>query len=293
MSIQSEILQPTKSLSQPSLSAELRAFWGVARKEWIIFRRYPSWIVGMFIWPVIFPAVYIFTARALAGPNGGGMAIFTRAAGTTDYLGYIAIGTIVWMWQNVVLWNVGFALRDEQMRGTLESNWLSPTWRYSFLLGASMTQLVTMCLFLTVSALEFWLFFGVRYHGNPLLVILVILAAIPSIYGLGIAFASLVVTAKEAHAFVFLVRGLVMIFCGITYPLSVLPGWMQSVARWLPQTYVIDAMRKAALGGATFQMLLPDLAALMVFGAAWLCIGYVLFGIMERQARKTGSIGHY
>ena len=84
-----------------------------------------------------------------------------------------------------------------------------------------------------------------------------------------------------------------MIFCGITYPLSVLPGWMQSVARWLPQTYVIDAMRKAALGGATFQMLLPDLAALMVFGAAWLCIGYVLFGIMERQARKIGSIGHY
>jgi ABC-2 type transport system permease protein len=216
MSIQTEVLRPIKSLGQPSATAGLRAFWGVARKEWTIFRRYPSWIVAMFIWPVIFPAVYIFTARALAGPNGGGMVIFNRATGTADYLGYIAIGTIVWMWQNVVLWNVGFALRDEQMRGTLESNWLSPTWRYSFLLGSSMTQLVMMCLFLTISALEFWLFFGVRYHGNPLLVILVILAAIPSIYGLGIAFASLVVTAKEAHAFVFLVRGIVMIFCGIT-----------------------------------------------------------------------------
>ena len=126
-------------------------------------------------------------ARALAGPNGGGMVIFNQATGTPDYLGYIAIGTTVWMWQNVVLWNVGFALRDEQLRGTLESNWLSPTWRYSFLLGSSMTQLVTMCLFLAVSALEFWLFFGVRYHGNLGLALLVILAAIPSIYGLGIA----------------------------------------------------------------------------------------------------------
>jgi ABC-2 type transport system permease protein len=275
------------------MAAELRAFWSVARKEWTIFRRYPSWILGLLIWPVIFPAVYIFTARALAGPNGGGMVIFNRATGTPDYLGYIAIGTIVWMWQNGVLWNVGFALRDEQLRGTLESNWLSPTWRYSFLLGSSMTQLAVMCLFLAISALEFWLFFGVRYHGNPLLVILVILAAIPSIYGLGIAFASLVVTAKEAHTFVFLVRGLIMIFCGITYPLSVLPAWMQSVSRWLPQTYVIDGMRKAALGGATFGILLPDLAALVVFGAAWLLIGYLLFGLMERQARRTGSIGHY
>lgn len=281
------------SLSKPSFGGGVRAFWGVARKEWIIFRRYPSWVVALLIWPIIFPAVYIFTARALAGPSGGGMLIFNQATGTTDYLGYIAIGTTVWMWQNVVLWGLGFSLRDEQMRGTLESNWLSPTWRYSFMLGASMTQLVTMFLFLAISAIEFWLFFGVRYHGNPLLVLLVILAAIPSIYGLGIAFASLVVTAKEAHAFVFLVRGLVMIFCGITYPLSVLPGWMQAVARWLPQTYVIDGMRKAALGGASLGMLLPDLAALALFGAAWLLIGFLLFSLMERRARQSGAIGQY
>ena len=293
MSVEVKELPVIKNLSKPSFTAEVRAFWSVVRKEWIIFRRYPSWIIALFIWPIIFPAVYVFTANALAGPNGAGMAIFKNAAGTTDYLGYIAIGTTVWMWQNVVLWAVGFALRNEQLRGTLESNWLTPTWRYNFMLGASVTQLVTMCVFLIVSALEFWLFFGVRYQGNPLLVFLVVLVAIPSIYGLGIAFASLVVTAKEANTFVFLVRGLVMIFCGITYPLSVMPAWMQGVARWLPQTYVIAAMREAALGGATFAELAPDLLVLLGFGAIWLLIGYLMFSIMERQARRTGSIGHY
>ena len=59
-----------------------------------------------------------------------------------------------------------------------------------------------------------------RFNGNPLLVLLIILVSIPSIYGLGMAFASLVITAKEAQNFVFLVRGLVMIFCGITFPVS-------------------------------------------------------------------------
>ena len=59
-----------------------------------------------------------------------------------------------------------------------------------------------------------------RFNGNPLLVVLVILASMPSIYGLGMAFASLVITAKEAQNFVFLVRGLVMIFCGITFPVT-------------------------------------------------------------------------
>ncbi len=57
---------------------------------------------------------YILSSQALAGPNSGGLLIFQRNAGTTDVVGYIAIGTIIWMWQNVVLWNVGFALREEQ-----------------------------------------------------------------------------------------------------------------------------------------------------------------------------------
>lgn len=280
-------------LVRPGLRAQLRALGAVVRREWIIFVRYPSWILALFIWPVIFPMAYILSARALAGPDGSGLALFTQAAGTQDYLGFIAIGTTVWMWQNVVLWSVGLILRNEQLRGTLETNWLSPTWRFSFLLGSSVTQLVTMLIFLAMAMLEFGLFFGVRLNGSPLLVLLVLAAAIPSIYGLSFAFASLVITLKEANAFVFLVRGLVMIFCGITFPVSLLPGWMQGVSRWLPQTYVIQGMRKAILSGADLKALVPELVPLFWFGLLWLSLGYGLFIWMERRARQTGAIGQY
>jgi ABC-2 type transport system permease protein len=281
------------SLSRPGFAAELGALRAVIRKEWTIFRRYPSWIVALFVWPVIFPMAYILSGRALAGPDGSGLALFERAAGTPDFLGFIAVGTTIWMWQNVVLWNVGFSLRNEQLRGTLESNWLSPTWRFSYLLGSGFVQMLTMLLFIAVAAFEFTVFFGVRLNGNLGLVLLMFFAAIPSIYGLGFAFASLVITAKEANAFVFLVRGFVMVFCGITFPVALLPGWMQGIADWLPPTYIIRGIRNAALAGADFQRLLPDLTALLAFGFAWLVIGYLLFNWMERRARKTGAIGQY
>ena len=58
------------SLSRRTWLAEIRALLAVVRREWIIFRRYPSWIVALILWPVIFPMVYIFTARSLAGPDG-------------------------------------------------------------------------------------------------------------------------------------------------------------------------------------------------------------------------------
>jgi ABC-2 type transport system permease protein len=89
------------------------------------------------------------------------------------------------------------------------------------------------------------------------------------------------------------VRGIVMIFCGITYPISVLPGWMQGVAKWLPQTYMIHGLRNAILAGADLQALLPDIKTLLLFGAFWITVGYLAFNWMERRARRTGAIGQY
>jgi ABC-2 type transport system permease protein len=276
-----------------SFSSHWRALWAVARREWLIFIRYPSWVIQMFIWPVIFPLMYIFTGRALSGPDASGLQQFMQVSGASEFNGYVIIGTTIWMWQNVVLWNVGFALRNEQWRGTLESNWMTPTWRFAYLLGSSLPQIVTMGMFLGVTALEAGLIFGVRLNGNPWLLLLVMAACIPAIYGLGFAFASIVITAKEANTFVFMVRGLVMIFCGVSFPLSMLPGWMQSIASWLPQTYMIAAMRKAALSNATLAQVRPEIMSLLAFGLFWLVAGYVLFQWMERRARQTGAIGQY
>ena len=281
------------SLAQPGLRSDLRALFAVMRREWVIFTRYPSWVIALFIWPLIFPMLYILTARALAGPDGSGMAVFMETTGATDFIGYIVIGTTVWMWQNIVLWDVGFSLRNEQMRGTLESNWLSPTWRFSYLLGHTGPQIVSMLMFITITAIEFGLLFSIRLNGSPWMILLMMLAAIPSIYGLGFAFASLVITVKEANAFVFLIRGLVMIFCGITFPVSLLPGWMQAIAKWLPQTYLIHGMRAAAFSDAGMRELAPDLIPLLLFGAFWLVVGYFTFLWMERRARRTGAIGQY
>jgi ABC-2 type transport system permease protein len=282
-----------RSLGKPGFASDLRAFWAIVRREWTIFRRYPSWIIALLIWPLIFPMMYILTARALAGPDGSGLAVFMKITGASDFIGYIVIGTTVWMWQNIVLWDVGFALRNEQMRGTLESNWLSPTWRFSYLLGQSGPQILSMIMFFTITALEFGFLFNVRLNGSVWMILLMALAAIPSIYGLGFAFASLVITVKEANAFVFLIRGLVMIFCGITFPISLLPGWMQSVANWLPQSYLIHGMRAAAFSNAGIPELMPDLVPLLGFGIVWLAIGYFTFLWMERRARRSGAIGQY
>jgi ABC-2 type transport system permease protein len=281
-------------ITQRSFGSELRALWTIARKEWVIFRRYPSWVLAVFIWPVLFPFGYIFTAKALGGPDGSALATFRSLTGTNDYVSFIVLGSVLWMWLNMTLWDVGMYLRGEQMHGTLESNWLCPTWRISLMLGGALMKLLISLLFLSISLLEFRLIFGVRVaSGNIALALLVMLLVIPTIHGIGIAFASLVLRFKEANAMVFLVRGVFMIFCGISYPIAVLPAWMQSVAAALPLTYAIRDIRAVVLANATFADIRSDLAVLAVFAVVMPLLGYGLFYLTERRSRRTGDLGQY
>ena len=282
------------TLAQRSLASELGALLAMARKEWIIFRRYPSWVAAFLIWPVLFPIGYIFTAKALSGPAGSSLPAFAARAGTADFISFLVVGSTFYMWLNITLWDVGFQLRNEQMRGTLESNWLCPVWRISLLLGGSLAKLGAACFFLVVTVVEFWLIFGVRLvQGDLLLLLVVMLLIIPSIYGIGIAFASLVIRFREASAMVFLVRGIFMIFCGVAYPLAVLPPWMQQVAAYLPLTYAIRDVRAVVLEGATFADLYPDLQRLALFAVIIPVLGFLAFRFTERRARHLGTLGQY
>ena len=282
------------SLVQRSYFSDVRALLAAARKEWIIFRRYPSWAVAFVIWPLLGPLVFIFAAKAMSGPDGAGLAAFEALSGTTNYISYVILGTAIWMWLNITLWDVGFSLRSEQMRGTLESNWLCPVWRLSLMLGASLTKLLTSTLFLAVTVIETRLAFGIwLLQGNVALILLFLVLAMPSIYGIGLAFASLVIRFREANTMVFFVRGIFMIFCGMTYPLEVMPGWMQKAAAWLPLTYAVRGIRSVALAGATWSDVAPDLLRLAAFGVVLPLIGYAAFHFVERRSRRTGVLGQY
>ncbi|MHB0884459.1 MAG: ABC transporter permease [Bacillota bacterium] len=286
--IRAAALRPA-TFRRPSLAA---AIWAAARRELKIFVRYPSWFIAMLIWPSLFPLGYIFTSRALAGPNGEGLARYVSFTGTTDYISYILTGTVIWMWLNTMLWNFGLSLRTEQQRGTLEANWLAPVPKWFLLAGSVLVDALQWTFFLIVGGAEFYLLYGLRIHGSPLLLGLVMLASLPSIYGLGFIFASLVLWAKDVQKAVDAVRGTMMIFCGITYPIAVLPLWMQSVSHWLPLTHSINATR-AVVVGQGWSAVGGDVTFLLVSGLLLLVSGLMLFRSVERKIKSQGSMGEY
>lgn len=271
----------------------LRTIYAVFHKDLIQMLRYPTWIIQLLIWPLIFPIVYILSAFGLAGPDRSGFSAFAKCTGTSNIFAYIVVGTMVWMSVNMIMWGYGTFLREEQMRGTLEANWLCPINKFDFLIGGGLIELLMGAIVAVISMLEYTFIYRIHFTGNVLQWILVFIIMIPAIYGIGMLSASIILWAKEANAAVNVVRGILMIVCGITFPVSITPAFIRFIAKGIPFTYGIDMARQIMVMGQGLKSTRYNIFMCLLEGFILLFLGRLAFLKTESMVKKSGSLERF
>lgn len=282
-----------KPLSERSFVSYLRVLLAILRRQITNFVRYPTWVLFIFFFPLFLIADYVFLGKLFAGPGGEATASFQEVAGTSDYVGFMIIGGASLAWLFSVLWGVGQSLREEQLQGTLETNWVAPVPRFVLLLGRSLTSIVIQTLSTVLVLIGTYFFFDFHFQGNIFLVFLILTLAILSLYGLGFIFAGLILLFKEPHSLTELVGSLLVVICGVIYPLAVLPLWMQKIGRCIPLTWAVQELRAVLLQGAGFQEIAPGLGVLALWALVMPGLGFFIFSLIERRARIRGTLGQY
>jgi len=281
-------------MSLPSLAADVRAFGAAALKEWRLLRRYPTLFVGFLFWPIALPLAYVLQARGYAGDSAAALDAFAARSGTTEVAGFLFLGWAAYMWISMILWGPGTALRTEQVRGSLEALFMTPVSRLVILFGPLLSQVVWAIWMFGIVAATMALVFGVEIDlASALRALVVIGVAVPALYGLGALFAAVVLRYGEVSALVQGVRGLFTVFCGMSFPIVVLPEWGRAVALALPPTYLISDLRRVLLSGASLVELVPSLAILLALGLLLCAMAVVAFRRTERYARRGGSLAQY
>ena len=168
----------------------------------------------------------------------------------------------------------------ERRIGSLERLMLAPI-SLPALLGGKMLGGIAFGLTVTSVVLAVALaVFGVA-GVNWLLLILALLLSASAFSAMG-AFVSVAVREVfEAQTLANFIRFPMMFLGGVFVPLVAMPPSLQMVARLLPLTYTVEALR-AAFSGGTWAVALVDLAALAVFTV-------ILFALAVRMlARHSG-----
>ncbi len=276
-------------------AADLRALGAAGRMSFRTLRRYPANIIGQIFWPVLLPAVWVLMGQAYSG-GGDPQAIdaFASRSGTGGVTLFVFVGYAMYMWLSTLLWGPGTALRQEQVRGSLEAVFLTPVSRLVPLFGPTLTNVVWVLFQLVVMGLAVWLLFGVVLPlSGILLTLLVTFAGLPAMYAMGSLFGAAVLRFGEVNPAVQFVRGALSLLCGITFPIVMLPAWAQATSSAMPPTWIVAAIRDVLLRGATPLDLLPTAAVLAGLSVAFGGFAIVLFRILEASARRSGMLGRY
>jgi ABC-2 type transport system permease protein len=208
-----------------------------------------------------------------------------------DVVAYIAIGNAI----QSMSWNTVFSVvnitNSDKWGGTLPLLLATPAPRLPLFIGRAMVHVFDGMLSVAISFLFAVFLFGVNFSNAniPALLVVVFLTAF-TMSGFGLLIGGLAFYFREPMIFANIFTFILLIFCGVNFPITALPQPLQYFSYIFPLTYGIDAGRKAIVNGATLIDVMPLLGEMLIVGFLAILLGYIFFRTFENLARKTGRI---
>jgi ABC-2 type transport system permease protein len=263
----------------------LRVIYSAFRMAMLHWMADPQWVIPNIIAPFVFTTVALTLFSNSTGPFG---------------LYAVLGGGMMGMWGNTI-YSSGFAIEFEKWQGTLEEVIAAPSKLMHVITGRAISN----AFFGLTNMLAVLLIAGVGFRvpleiADPLLFSVSLILTLLSVSALGLIFASAFVLSRSAQA---LTNGLetpLYIVSGSMFPISLLPFWIHPAAYILGPTWGVDAIRLATsadyvsqsfwMGVTPNVAMFLDLTIMMLITLAYVCIAAVLFKMVEKRARITGTM---
>lgn len=201
---------------------------------------------------------------------------------------YFALGNALQLTANAGIFGVIATVANERQYGTLPLLLASPANRLVTFLSRAVVNVIDGITTVIVGLAVSVVLFGVDLHqANFLLLGFCVVVISVTTAGLGLMFGSIGLVMRDAIIIANVVYYVLLIICGINFPVSRLPGALQVVAYALPLTRGVQAAREAA-AGASFGHVAGLIGGELAVGAAWAFAGYILFRQLESWARRGG-----
>lgn len=259
--------------------------WASARRIGALLRRYiyllrssSVRIVELIYWPFLQMLTWGFLQKFLASTNNP----YAIGAG-------VLIGAVL-LWDILFRSNLGFftTFIEEMWSRNLGNLLISPLRPHELVMALCIWSILRLSIgMVPVTAAAFFIFdFNLLDLGLWLSVFFAMLVL--TSWALGLIAAGVMLRyglgAEElAWSLAFLLLPLTCVY----YPLSALPGWLQSVALVLPPTHVFEGMR-AILLEQRFDA--GDLWWALGLNGVYLALGYGVFRWLLSRARDNGSL---
>ena len=262
--------------------ASVRRDWGSARSY-----RFPLVLTGIQL--IAGVASYFFLGRLV----GHGATSSIKSQLHEGYFAFVVIGSALLSIVATTLSSFARRLRTDQTTGTLEALLISPSPAWLVIPASASYELVfsatTSVAMVGLAAAIFGLRFDVAL-ASGIAALLGFLGALLLFCAIGIAFSGFILVFKRGDSGISLVTTAFSLFCGVLYPIQLLPTPLRLISEVLPFTWVLEVLRSGLLDRSADWVRLGELwlaAAALVPLALW------IFNAALRHARRGGTLSQY
>ena len=218
----------------------------------------------------------------LAAGGQGGIGVVARAVFNPrlDGVPFMVAGTFGFVLSFLTTLITAVSIVNEKLQGTFEQLQVTPATSLEILLGKLLPLGAIFAFDVVLMVLTAGLVLGVWPEGSALLFIAVSAFYMLMSLALGLIFSATSATAAEAVQKTVLFSVPLVQLSGFLFPIRNMPHVVQWIAAMVPATHYIAISHALYLRGEGLVGIFPDLAFLLVFGAA--LIAYALRAIEAR-----------
>jgi len=210
-----------------------------------------------------------------------------------SYFAFSLVGFVFLDYLNAALDSFDRSLEEARDSGTIEHLLVTQTSLPVFVAGSAVYPFIATTLRIAVYVAWAAALFHFPLRGANWLAVLVVLGiSLLAFAGLGILSASYLLIFKRGNPAKWFFLGISSVASGMLFPVSILPDWLQLVARLNPVTYALEAMRGALLGGESVLAIWRPLVILLVFAVVLLPLSMTAFAWSLRRTKITGTLTH-
>lgn len=211
-----------------------------------------------------------------------------------NYFSYVLLGMAFFSYIGFGLGSFSDRLRFEQIQGTLESILLTPTRIPVILASLALWNFILATFDMTIYVLLGIFLFKINFGNiNVLSAVVILILAVVSLSSLGIISASFIMIFKRGNPLGWFINNLEGLLGGVYFPITVMPAWLQLVAKLSPITYAIRAIELAVYKGYSLTQLAAEITILSFFCIALFPSSIAIFKYALKKAMLNGSLTQY
>jgi len=260
--------------------------WAFVERQTNLWKRHWAWEVVWLVYGVVNALAITFIAKQLAAEG------IVKGRQAHDLILFLLIGTLIWSYLSAILDDISLVVTWERWEGTIEHTLMAPVPRVAHLIGTAVFGVLHAIVRTALIMVIVVPFFSVDLsHADWAAAAVVMAVGSFSLIGLGILAGVLPLLYPErGEQLSFMVQSVVLLVSGIYYSVRTMPGWLQVMSRASPATYLLRAIRRALIDGASLQRTAGDLAVMAAFAAALIPVSVAVFSAAERWAKCTGRL---